>query len=356
MHQLKMYLFGSPRIEIGGQRVEISLRKSLAILSYLAYTKQSFSREALAALFWPDEDSRKALANLRRALYSINHSTQEQILLVTRKSVERNRQIELWLDTDEFCQLVTPCLRDNPLPGELDDECTAGLSGALELFSDDFLAGFTLPDSPAFDEWQFFQAESLRQVKAQALERLVVTYQAKGLGYDAIRYVRSWIALDPLYEPPNRILIELYSLTGQYAAAVRQYEKFRRLLADELGVYPEPETTTLYEMIRGRYKGHEQKDEWTLVDGLPEFNSSQTFQKKDTSTIPFHNLLVHPNVFVGRKAELTKIRHLLIEDPACRLLTLLGPSGIGKTRLALEAANSIIRTFPDGILFLPLGS
>jgi hypothetical protein len=55
-------------------------------------------------------------------------------------------------------------------------ERLAHLEAAIELYADDFLAGFTLPDSPAFDEWQFFVRESLRQLYGQLLEQLIQAY------------------------------------------------------------------------------------------------------------------------------------------------------------------------------------
>ena len=53
-----------------------------------------------------------------------------------------------------------------------------------------------------------------------------------------------------------------------------------------------------------------------------------------------HNLPNLPTSFIGRSSELTEIATLL-SDPACRLLTLLGPGGIGKVRLALQAATNL---------------
>lgn len=65
------------------------------------------------------------------------------------------------------------------------------------------------------------------------------------------------------------------------------------------------------------------------------------------------NLPQYPTPFVGRRAELTALTHLL-NDPACRLLTLVGLGGVGKTRLAIEIVNHVIGDFPDGVYFIPL--
>lgn len=189
MPQLKVLLFGPPRItrasgagagERDGQPVEIGLNKSVALLVFLAVTKQSHSRDALATLLWPDADQRTALGYLRRALYRVNQTLKEDILTATRKTIEFNHQLDAWLDTEVFQTHVDACFPPpHAAPGP-DEECIRRLTEAAELYRDDFLAGFTLPDSPAFDEWQFFQAESLRRSLARVLEQLANAYVAGG--------------------------------------------------------------------------------------------------------------------------------------------------------------------------------
>jgi predicted ATPase/DNA-binding CsgD family transcriptional regulator len=66
-----------------------------------------------------------------------------------------------------------------------------------------------------------------------------------------------------------------------------------------------------------------------------------------------HNLPPQPTPFIGRQEELADLGKLLLE-PSCRLLTLTGPGGIGKTRLAIQAAEQVLESFPDGVSFVPL--
>jgi DNA-binding SARP family transcriptional activator len=102
--------------------------------------------------------------------------------------------------------------------------CLDSLSEAVNLYHNDFLAGFALSDTAAFDEWQFFQGESLRQALVSALERLVSFHTAQGDYEAAIPLTRRRLALDSLHEPAHRQLMQLYEQTGQLAAALRQYE------------------------------------------------------------------------------------------------------------------------------------
>ncbi|HFQ92651.1 MAG TPA: tetratricopeptide repeat protein, partial [Anaerolineae bacterium] len=195
-----------------------------------------------------------------------------------------------------------------------------------------FMAGFTLPDAPEFDEWQFFQADDLRQKLAAALEALIAHYCAQGNTDEAIPLARRFVALDPLHEPAQRLLMQTYAQAGRDSAALRQYELCRQILQAELGVEPAAETQALYRRLRSR-------------------------PQTETAPAPSHNLPPEPTPFIGRRQELAQLAEFLT-GTAVRLLTILGPGGIGKTRLALAAAADLVEkeVFPDGVYFVPLTS
>ena len=124
------------------------------------------------------------------------------------------------------------------------------LSGAAELYRDDFLAGFALRGCPEFDDWQRFVAEDLRQRFGGVLAGLVAARIAGGELEAALQSARRWLALDPLHEPAHQTLMKLYAWTDRRAAALRQYRSCVRVLERELGVTPLSETTSLYQEIR----------------------------------------------------------------------------------------------------------
>ena len=243
------------------------------------------------------------------------------------------------------------CSRIHPPPGSLHPawaSCRTDLPGiasplslAADLYRGDFLAGFSLRDSPAFDDWQFFQAESLRSQLAGVLQRLSACYAEKQEWDSAILVTRRWLSLDPLQEEPHRRLMQLYAQAGQRNAALRQYEECVRILHQELGVEPEAETQVLYQKLK--------------AGGLSKPPAPTS------GAIPTQGLVVRlpapPTPFVGREEELAEITGLL-KDPQCRLLSLVGPGGIGKTRLAIEAASQLAQSIPQdlsgGIYFVPL--
>ena len=180
MADLKLRTFGPPRLERAGRPVDLSLRKALALLVYLAVTARPQSRDALATLFWPDSNQGEARGRLRRTLHRLREELDEEILDVSAATIQVHPQATLWLDRNAFEQHVAAGLPaassgEGVTPEQLDH-----LAGAVALYTDDFLSGFTLPDSPAFDEWQFFECERLRQTLAQTLEWLMEAHQARG--------------------------------------------------------------------------------------------------------------------------------------------------------------------------------
>jgi DNA-binding SARP family transcriptional activator len=247
---LRLLLLGSPQLERDGRLVEIDRRKALALFAYLATTKQVHSREALATLLWPDYSQDRAYANLRLTLWSLNKVLGKTWLDISSDSIGLGQEDDLWLDVDAFHNYLSECQKHGHEQHEVCSACVGPLSTAVELYRDDFLSGFTLRDSPAFDDWQFFQAESLRRELGGALEKLARCHVSRGDFEQAINYARRWLALDPIHEPAHRELMWLYYWASQRSAALRQYNQCVATLKHELGIDPEPETRALYQAIR----------------------------------------------------------------------------------------------------------
>ncbi len=248
MPSLKLFLLGPPRVERDGLPISIGRRKAIALLAYLAVTGQPHSRDALAALFWPEADQSRARATLRRVLSDLNKALGETWLETENETVTLGHRERVWLDVTVFQTRLT----DSSVQAEsgAGNGRLTGLVEAVALYRDDFLAGFTLPDSPEFDDWQFFQTERLRRELAGALAQLVEQYIEREAFEAAISHARRWLGLDPLLEAAHRALMRLYAWTGQRNAALRQYQECARTLNEELGVDPAEETTALYERIR----------------------------------------------------------------------------------------------------------
>lgn len=252
MASLRIFLFGTPRFEKDGAPLAIGRRKVIALLAYLARTAQPHTREALATLLWPDHDQSAALKNLRRDLARLKQYVGDDALLADRMQIGLDFQASVWVDVAQFEAHLQQARAHAHVPQQLCQLCFTAVSQAVDLHKGDFMAGFNLPDCPEFDEWQFFERESLRQALGESLQRLMAWHVVQATYERAIEYGRSWLALDPLHEPAHRQLMQLYAWAGQHAAALRQYQECVRLLDDELGVPPEDETAELHEAIRTR--------------------------------------------------------------------------------------------------------
>ena len=185
---------------------------------------------------------RAPAAELRRRLSLINQLLGGAAIEGDRETLQLSPDLGLWLDVAAFRAQLGACAGHGHAPTEACPDCVPLLEGAVALYTDTFMAGFTLEDSAAFDEWQFFEAEALKDEVASALVRLATYFTSQGDFDRAIGYARRWLAVDPLHEPAHRHLMVLYARSNQRAAALRQYETCRRLLEAELGVEPSART------------------------------------------------------------------------------------------------------------------
>jgi DNA-binding SARP family transcriptional activator len=204
MALLHLFLFGSPRLEHNGQIIPLRRTKALALLAYVAMAGQPQDRETLLALLWPEFDAASARNNMRRELSLLKTSLDAELLIADRLQVRWNAQADCWLDVAAFQAQLAIAKQHGHSSDELCAACAAALTTAGQLYTDDFMAGFNLPDSPAFDEWQFFQREQLRQQLATTLQSLITWHCKSGAYGAALEYARRWLQLDGLHEPAQR--------------------------------------------------------------------------------------------------------------------------------------------------------
>jgi DNA-binding SARP family transcriptional activator/Tfp pilus assembly protein PilF len=226
-------LLGPPRVERDGRAIEFDTRKAIALLAYLILEGRTQSRDRLATMLWPEADQDRARASLRRTLSPVRTALGEEVVKTDTLRVEI-AQGTLSVDVDRFRELVRA--------GKLED--------AVSLYRGDFLVGFSLKDSPEFEDWHSARQSELRDELRGALARLASDATTVAGRARAISYARRMVELDPLDEIAHQMLIRLYAASGDRAAAMRQYGECVRLLDAELGVAPMPGTKELYERIR----------------------------------------------------------------------------------------------------------
>jgi DNA-binding SARP family transcriptional activator/predicted ATPase len=310
--------------------------KSPALLCYLAYTGQPHTRAALTGLLWSDSPEAQAKASLRQVLSDLRNRL-APYLRIEGNTVAFNGAAPYWLDVAEFNRyLRTAAPADASAEIVLSDSQAAALQAAADLYRGDFLAGFFVPSAPGFEEWVTGEQEWLRQAVLQALHRLILHYTQRGAYLLGINAAQRLLTLEPWQEEAHRQLMRLLALNGQRGAALAQYETCRRVLAKELGVGPTPSTTTLYEQIR-----------------IGQVGPGRAAGVSELTAPPPNNLPAQATPFIGREAELAQlIAHLGANE--CRSVTITGASGIGKTRLALAAADEVKSRYPQGVWYAPL--
>ncbi|MCB9156332.1 MAG: AAA family ATPase [Caldilineaceae bacterium] len=315
MTSLTIALLGPLQIQLDGQPVTLPYDKVRALLAYLALeSTRPLRRDTLTALLWPAQSDKEARHNLSQALLKLRQALDpnDTLLLSDRHTVQLNPTADVEVDVTLFESHLLNCQSHPHARPEICDVCMDAREAAVELYQGDFLAGISIPNAPEFEDWLVIWRERLHRRVIDALDALTAYHERRGEVTAALDKARKQIRLDPWREETHRQLMCLLLYSGQRSAALAQYHRCVQILEDELGVPPAPETEALFQLI----------------------------QRADAQ--PPHKLPPQATPFLGRQSELADLAGFLA-DPDCRVLTLVGPGGIGKTRLALAAAERQLR-------------
>ncbi len=319
MSQLTVRCLGGFEVRLGERLFTgFESNKVRALFAYLiSQRKRSFSRDHLAALLWPDRPDVAARRNLRQALYNLKTllaggGEGASPVMVRGNELQIDSRLDCWLDADAFADARRQGVSSDAVVPHY-------LAAAVALYRGDFLAGFTLKDSPDFDFWQLSEQERLRDQAVDTLQLLIESYLSRGEFRLGIQYARRLVAIDPLSEHAHRYLIRLYSLSGRRNRALTEYEQLCETLHRELGVEPLEETRELYQQALAEHTpAPEEEERRGLGPLIPLVGRHQPYQRLGESW------------------------HAVLEG-RCRLTIVEGEAGIGKTRLVksfLDAASS----------------
>ncbi len=308
---------------------EFTVEKIIALFAYLALEPgKAHRRETLAALLWPDYPNETALRNLRQSVYRLrqiletyNPALPDALFTQTRQTLTLHPDA-LILDTAQF----TAGSQQPPTPATLTQLAT--------LYRGELLTGLSLPDAYAFDEWLNIQREIFHQQAIESLSRLLAL--SENQPDTVLALAPRLLALEPWHEETHRQIMRAHLRNGNRSLALAQFQDLKTLLARELGVEPAPATLALSHQI---------------LTAAPTDEPAV-----ESISAPLQNFPAAHTPFIGREPDLETLTRLL-HDPTCRVLTLTGPGGMGKTRLGIETARRLStrpNRFPDGMVFIPL--
>ncbi|MBL8055985.1 MAG: AAA family ATPase [Anaerolineales bacterium] len=321
--KLHLSFLGPPEVRLGAQTLSFPTRKTLALLTYLALEAGEQSREHLAALLWPESSPARGYASLRntlgrlqKALHRAGGPVPSSFLSITHTALALNRGADVDLDLKivEQAYILARADRSSRVPPDGAVSLPALLS-ALACHRGDFLAGFSLGDAPAFDDWAGLQREAWRRRLGLILDRLSEIQFARGEFANTAETVSHWLRLDGLNEVACRRKMRAHFAAGERGQALETYTACRTLLAAELRVEPEPDTEALAARIRTQH---------TMPASPPR------------SPPPATPLNFLENLFAGRGPEQQALSEHYHRAAAGQpqLVVLRGEAGIGKTRLA----------------------
>jgi predicted ATPase/DNA-binding SARP family transcriptional activator len=375
---LRVYLFGTPRLEYGERRVSLGSRPRIVTLFALLLMRRGrpIGRDDAAFALWPDAAESAARAELRRYLNVLDSALEAAGAASPIVREGRTLRIDLaapvWVDALAF-----------------EDANDGRLEAAVSTYGT-FLSGFD-------DEWIVAERERLQALFLQTLDRLADRARTAGEHSAALRWTSALQRADPLREETVRSLMRTHLALGDRAAALAAFRDFRVLLKRELDVDPMPSTVALHDeiaappvdtrasagaaeeasdhAIRRAMLAHAQVGDRARAlrkyaefeRGLGELGArpepateSLAASLRDLSTIvpPWtardllpNNLPVFVTPLVGREHDLDAIAALLRES---RLVTVLGGAGLGKTRAACAVAENVLRERHDGAFFADL--
>jgi predicted ATPase/DNA-binding SARP family transcriptional activator len=329
---LRIFLLGGFRLLQGENTlssVHFHLHKACDLVKLLALApRHRMPREQVLEWLWPDGDPRSSTNNLNQALRSARNvleAFQPPVYIRNEDGLlELVSDEALWVDVEAFEAAAARARRSQDI-----SLCRA----ALELY-----AGELLPED-RYAEWAVQRREILKQTFLKLLLDLAHLHEAHGENQPAIESFQALIAVDPLIEEAHVGLMRNYALSGQRSQALRQYQLLQDILSNELATEPDLDSQKLHrQILEGKYPPPEKQAQ--LIEDMPQILEERK-----------HNLPFQMTSFIGREQELVQVKELLSSH---RLVTLTGPGGVGKTRLALKLAESTLKSFADGVWLVEL--
>jgi predicted ATPase/DNA-binding SARP family transcriptional activator/uncharacterized protein HemY len=344
---LRIQALGAFAVWVFGERIPDILwgkRRSGALVKcLLSMPGQRISRDLVSEYLWPEMDSDASGRNLRQALHQVRHvlrhgaplatsgpslrTSGDWLVLVPGFAPSKGEVTETsaWIDAAAFESAASRALE-----GRNATQCRL----ALNLYSGEYL-----PNDQG-EPWAEGPRQRLRQLYLRLLLHVSDLCGALGEQAEAAEHLRTILITDPLHEEASVRLMALLGAQDKGIEALRVYQALARALDEELGAEPGLDLQTLRSRIVAAMK----------APRLAAQTPRQPLADRPT------NLPSAMSSFLGRTWERSEVTRVLRGDTggSCRLLTLTGAGGVGKTRLAQEVGQDLIQVYPDGVWMVEL--
>ncbi|MBX3634279.1 MAG: hypothetical protein KF683_02630 [Rubrivivax sp.] len=334
-------LLGQGRLEFDGQALTRLLApKHQALVFVLAAEGAAWPRQRLATLLWGELDEAAARGNLRGALSRLRRWLPGALAIDAQ---------QVGLADPAAVQVDLQALRraqDAAVPH-------AERVAAAEAWRGPLLDGLDIGPAEAFEDWLAAARQRARRDIVALRHDLLLRAQSAGRLDEAVAHARALLDVDDADETAHVALMRLLAAGGRRTAAIAQYEACKAALLQRLGARPSSECHALYVRI---HAGDPAAAAWPAGrdDATRPAAPQPAPSALPTGTPPVPDValdLPPATALVGRASELALLAQRLA-DPACRWLTIVGPGGVGKTRLALAAAAAQGAAQRHGVLLL----
>jgi WD40 repeat protein/DNA-binding SARP family transcriptional activator len=333
MQPLNIQLLGRFNLLCGNQRIHLTARSLQSLFAYLVLHRDvPQPRQHLATLLWSELDPAQARRNLRRDLHALRQALPEldRLLYIDTNLLQWQSEVPVMVDVEQFQQGVH-ALENLDLTAP---STRVVLEQTLELYRGDLLPQHQ-------QDWVVTQREQLQQIYTRLTGQFMTLLEEQREYQTAIRYAKRFLKAFPLKEPTYCMLMRLYVLKGDRIAAQEIYEQCITTLQTQLGIEPSVATQELWKTLQERAPRSDVKTENHKLE--PPTRSQPTVMSPASSTVPQMDWGEAPDItrFYGRREELKTLIQWAGQD-RCRLITILGMGGIGKTSLVVKLAQELV--------------
>jgi len=340
MSRLQIKCFGDLRVELNGENVSnFETDKTRALLVYLALeAEHPLQRSHIAGILWSDEAEDRALHNLRQTLSSLrkalgDSASSPQFIFADRETIRLNPSADIYVDAKIFTLHLSQAYLHYQRQIGHGLYNIRSLQKAIRIYQGQFLSSFRANKCALFEEWLILKQEDYNFQAIKALALLAEYHEKRGEYYQAIQSALRVVEIAPWDETSRLQVIRLLGINKQWSAAKSQFFALKSYLSEQLAISPSNQTLFLYEKICEAAAGN-----LSIPPGYPPAR--------------FH-LPEISSTLIGREVEMDEIVEQIV-TPENRLITIIGPGGIGKTRLAVEIARQLVGVPTDGVFFISL--